>query len=452
MIIKLYNFTKRINSTLQPNNDGLSVSVNLKNDTSIYTPIFLLSVDNIETYNYLKWNDRYYYIDDIIKSNIAGVWEINCTIDVLATYKNDILNSSGFVLYSASTHDPYIKDNRLTVDEIATVSANHVNMVDFAPNAGTYVVTYVSSQSILAPVGIAFLNSTQIRALGTELLSDGFVNTLVELQKQLSDAKSCLISCTYIPISLASGITSKMILGTYSSNVDCVLPTSKVITYESNITIPWQYTDFRNLDPYTDLLLYLPAYGFTSLNAADYIDKTTINVRCVLDVITGEATYIVDSKYRFTTTFGQSIALGSNRTDLISGITQAVGGTIAAGAGLISGNALAAVGGAGAIFNSMIVNNKHSIGTNGSMGGISSILANISADEGGDIYAITISHNTNITPDSINNVNGRPLNQVKTISDLSGYVQTADFSVISNAPEQLKSQINNYMNGGVYIE
>ena len=118
----------------------------------------------------------------------------------------------------------------------------------------------------------------------------------------------------------------------------------------------------------------------------------------------------------------------------------------------MSGNALAAIGGAGAIFNSMIVNNKHSIGTNGSMGGISSILANISADEGGDIYAITISHNTNISPASINDVNGRPLNQVKTISDLSGYVQTADFSVISNAPEQLKAQINNYMNGGVYIE
>ena len=56
------------------------------------------------------------------------------------------------------------------------------------------------------------------------------------------------------------------------------------------------------------------------------------------------------------------------------------------------------------------------------MGGISSILANISADEGGDIYAITISHNTNISPASINDVNGRPLNQVKNISDLSGYV------------------------------
>ena len=54
--------------------------------------------------------------------------------------------------------------------------------------------------------------------------------------------------------------------------------------------------------------------------------------------------------------------------------------------------------------------------------GISSILANISADEGGDIYAITISHNTNISPASINDVNGRPLNQVKNISDLSGYV------------------------------
>ena len=279
MIIKLYNFTKRINSTSQPNSDGLSVSVNLKNDTSIYTPIFLLSVQDIETYNYLEWNGRYYYIDDIIKSNIAGVWEINSTIDVLATYKDDILNSSGFVLYSASTYDPYIKDIRLTVDEVATVSANHVNMVDFAPNAGTYVVTYVTSQTILAPVGIAFLNSQQIRTLGAELVSDGFVNTLVELDKLLTDAKSCIISCTYIPIALTSGITSKMILGTYSSNVDCVLPTSKVITYESNITIPWQYTDFRNLEPYTDLLLYLPAYGFTSLNTADYIDKTTINVR-----------------------------------------------------------------------------------------------------------------------------------------------------------------------------
>ena len=96
MIIKLYNFTKRINSTLQPNSDGLSVSVNLKNDTSIYTPIFLLSIQDIETYNYLKWNDRYYYIDDIV-SIANNLWEISLDCDVLYTYKDKIIENDAFI-------------------------------------------------------------------------------------------------------------------------------------------------------------------------------------------------------------------------------------------------------------------------------------------------------------------------------------------------------------------
>ena len=89
--------SKRRNSTLRPSLSDTR-NVKIKDDTSIDRPVFILTGNDFN-YNYAKWNDHYYFIDDI-KSIHNNLIEVSCILDVLATYKDYILNSTQYVSYS----------------------------------------------------------------------------------------------------------------------------------------------------------------------------------------------------------------------------------------------------------------------------------------------------------------------------------------------------------------
>ncbi len=66
MEIKLYNFTKRRNSTKRPS-EGIAINVNLKEGCSHYNPSFILNT-NPTNFSYLSWGTWYYYITDIVNT------------------------------------------------------------------------------------------------------------------------------------------------------------------------------------------------------------------------------------------------------------------------------------------------------------------------------------------------------------------------------------------------
>lgn len=90
---------KRPNSTKQDIEDAKIVeNVCLKEGVDVKAPTFKVNFDT-SAYNYVIWGDRYYYIDNTIYVN-NGLWEINCSLDILATYKNLIRHgTTGKLLY-----------------------------------------------------------------------------------------------------------------------------------------------------------------------------------------------------------------------------------------------------------------------------------------------------------------------------------------------------------------
>jgi hypothetical protein len=77
--------------------DYLTFDITLRNDFDINNPILLLSnplTDSVEDYNYCFLTDlnRYYFVDNIGLVN-KSIIKLNCTCDVLETYKADILAS-----------------------------------------------------------------------------------------------------------------------------------------------------------------------------------------------------------------------------------------------------------------------------------------------------------------------------------------------------------------------
>lgn len=86
---------------------GTLSNVVLKDDTNLMSPTFILKTSE-KVYNsnyvYCSFTGRYYYIESIDALK-GGRVAINCTIDVLYTYKNEILNSSAWIERSDDTTD-----------------------------------------------------------------------------------------------------------------------------------------------------------------------------------------------------------------------------------------------------------------------------------------------------------------------------------------------------------
>ena len=65
MVIELFKgFSKKINSTKRPSN-GISKNVKLKDNCSKENPIFILNDIDFD-YNYAKWDNHYYFINDMV--------------------------------------------------------------------------------------------------------------------------------------------------------------------------------------------------------------------------------------------------------------------------------------------------------------------------------------------------------------------------------------------------
>lgn len=81
---------------------GTLSGVILKAETNLMRPTFILKTSPLvynSNYLYNSFTKRYYYIKTITAMS-GGRIAIDCDIDVLFTYKNEILNSSGWVVRS----------------------------------------------------------------------------------------------------------------------------------------------------------------------------------------------------------------------------------------------------------------------------------------------------------------------------------------------------------------
>lgn len=71
----------------------LTLSGNLKEETSILNPVVLIEIEDPAEYNYayIPEFNRYYFINDIVSVR-NGIWRISMTVDVLMSFKSSILN------------------------------------------------------------------------------------------------------------------------------------------------------------------------------------------------------------------------------------------------------------------------------------------------------------------------------------------------------------------------
>lgn len=143
MIVQIGFFNDDIRKISKSFSIQKEMECNLKEDTSITNPVLRVSAVNIDTiskcnYCYIPQFKRYYFINSIDLA-IGAIVEIECSVDVLNTYKNEILNSDCVIARNENLYNAYLDD-----EKFKTYNYNRIQTKTF-PNGFTSNPTIVMS-------------------------------------------------------------------------------------------------------------------------------------------------------------------------------------------------------------------------------------------------------------------------------------------------------------------
>lgn len=462
-----YNFSKRQNSTKVPTGIvGTSFNITLKQPTSLNSPVFLLNTDTFG-FNYCQFNGAYYFVTDVVSVR-NDIWEVHCTKDVLATYRAEILASNAFILYDTDPNTE-LPDTRLAMNSTVSINYSDTDMEEIQGN-GVYLLCCVGEDStdtwVLSGSPNAVTNAIKTEVysniLGNEPTAQATVMAQIAdtvtwakqfLTQILASGKApdCIRACYWIPWEISGDSpTEDIYLGDYNTHVEGSKIIRNVSVYSYSVQIPWQFSDWRRLSPYTRVFLYLPFIGMVEIPTASLIGYTTIQVEYSVSRRTGAISVLVFTSAeilgKYNGDSATTIAVGSSNISPVqaaTGILKIAGGTAAV---LGSGGAAAGVAGLMGItggMQNMMEAQPSCVG--GFSGG---------ADAGHmrKLRCFTVCHDTNVQPNSVSPTIGTPTFANKNIGSVSGFIQTEEFSLQAVAPDQDLQRVNTYLNGGAFIE
>lgn len=449
MTLTLYkNFSKRENSTKRPDSAGTDFEIVLKQPTSIQNPTFVIA--GVDTdYNYAYWNGRYYFINDI-SIDTTGIMTIRCSDDVLASWKDEINALSAMVLYD-TTGNSDIQDQRLGVVTSWEQRVSSANFRDdfFGGSQGSYVASVNGVEEVgtyVIPAGnLKYLLPNIETAWEDFVTGSDFADSLKSCFLQLVASGSVpdnIRDVRYIPFWLPrENAVNPLMVGRWESGTLGYRISDQNILKTCDVAIPWVYNDWRNSAPYTELYLYIPFIGTVSFPSANLINQQSLHIESSLSPTTGELAVTVSlgsgsppiATYGANT--GHSVALGSSNVamnSIMNGATSIIGG-------VATGNPIGVM--AGTL--------KALQPYNQSVGGIAS---SAGADLVQQVKCFVVSHNTSCPPSSVSSVMGTPTFAVKTLGNLSGYIQCQNASIDAPCTDSERTAINGYLNGGFFNE
>ena len=439
------NFAKRNNSTKQPTG-GTVKTVVLKQPTSVLNPTFILNGTDT-SYNYIKWGNRYYFVDDArILSNEHT--EYICSTDVLATYKDVIGTSSQYVVRSSAASNGNIVDNRYPTTAKPTGQRILLSNLQVPiSSTGTYVIGVKTGDS---NTGIKYyaLNEANFEALTSFMFSDSWFTAqdiTFELQKMLCNPMDYISSCYWYPFDLVGSVAGVLInFGYWQCN-----NARGVRIFEAGRIREWYHSqdlpthpqsargDYLNGAPYTQMYVDVFGFGRLPIDPNIFINNRSCTVNVAVDLYTGTGELTVECgnfrALRSSVMFGVPIQLSQSTQDLIKPLYNTV-----------SGAAQFAVGkylGAAASIGNAVLSTVPQIQTSGSFG--SKMAFNELPELDIIWYPIVDEDNATL---------GRPLCEIRQISTLSGYMECANVDVASVGTKSEKDAIVRFMEGGFFYE
>lgn len=493
MQITLYDrFQKRNNSTKLPSGTtSVTLTGTLKDPCTVENPVIQFqplsggSTHIGKNYAYIPEFERYYFITDW-KWN-TGLWECYMEEDVLASWKTSIGNTSAYIERSASTFNGAIRDKLypVTTNFVTTSVSLTTGYYGTAPSGGIFVLGIINNAnfSTSQPGGAVTyyaMTPDQMRSLMHYLLSTGFLNDagfpaqaavgqqlLQETAKAFINPVQYIASCLWFPLNIsdiAESGTSNIVLGYWDLDSN-VARGHKVnmFTYTDSVqgTIPIHPQSatrgkYLNYSPYTRLSIHVPPFGTIPLDTSYcelgsylwgkiYVDIITgkaqlrikiqpDNTQEVSNVIVGEAVSMMGIPIQIAQITPNYLDAMSSVVQFASGIASGIASGVAGQADL---NALMSLNSVGNALDSLMPQ----IRTEGISG---SFIQNVMPPSlTAQHFIITNEDNTEM---------GKPLCEVQTINNLSGFIKCGEATVDFGCYNSERDKIHSFMINGFFWE
>ena len=476
MIITFYKFNKRMNSTKRPSNAHARIEVNFtyKEFADLHNPRIVVSANILTAAcNYASINNTFYFINKVSTMG-NNLWEVELLIDLLATYKTQILATNALVEYSDVNYNKDLIDTRLPMDGKISMASTSADVVGYPYINGTtagcfalVVVGYIEGTSITVPphgtfTVTYFLSPAQMQQVVKALQTPDFLDYVIQYFQNPFDG---IVECYWLPFDVSqytvlSSATVK-ICG-YELNVDgntiiasvSFRAPTDLVGRTLTLEIPWMYDDYRNLSPYTTMDLFLPGVGNVNLPTNNFYGETSLSISYILDWSTGALEYEIYKGnaptqsiiMAFSANIKTNIPIAQSQSfvgKLAQSAISATAGALFMGMPNMMPAAVTSFAGASSVLISRqetkqngSFNNSFLVGNIGPLKAVLTIRSNNVSDEPGNVAAIL----------------GRPCFKHTALSNFSGYVKTNNASVSIDGYHNETIEINNLLNGGVYIE
>lgn len=298
----------------------------MKTPSSIYSPVIDIKISNnsIVDYNYAYISDlkRYYFITNTVYS--MGIWTLFMTVDLLASFREDVRFSDQYVIRSASRCDPQIIDT-MYMTKRSTDADKMFWRSDPFTSAGRYDTvngTWGSSSPFNKNINDGYYSVGVVGSTNTGVTYYMMSSTVFKtfLQKAFSltpsnmtDLESgtasalfnivqYITSCTWFPIApltsnVGTSVSSVTIGPENIPGVNCVMMNGVAIekfryTDPDGIQNHPQYdastTRYLKYSPYTEVGLYFQPFGTIPIDTTKVDD--VISVYWYVDYCQGIAT------------------------------------------------------------------------------------------------------------------------------------------------------------------
>ena len=473
--IKLFKFNKKVNSTLKPSNDVTSIELDclVKTSSSIINPVIELKENPIEyNYCYIEKFNRYYFISDIVYG--IGVWIVSLNVDVLASFRSDILSSSQYILRSASDFNGNILD---TMYGTKASSSGNYSVVSASSNVedpdysltipdyfnknfadGVFVIGVISdNNSGVTYYQLSYASFSVLLSSLMDYVPDDIDDVSDGIAKCLFNPLQYITSCMWYPSSLARGVTpvlTNIKIGGYTINVGLggfgSVLNNRVVHFRTNVSVPShpQSNDYPylNLEPFTRYNLIFEPYGNIPLDSVKLYGASSLNLDWYVDGASGEAELFIYNGTNLianvSAMMGVQVRLSQIVTDVLGGVNSVTNGVSGVISNLLSDNIIGAITSTITGITSSVSSMLPQLSTKGNEG--SFLPYSLGSPK---LYAFY-----NLQFDTSDDKYGRPLCENRTLSTLSGYCLCDKAVITSLCTGDEKEMIESYLNGGLYIE
>lgn len=491
--ITLYQFAKKLNSTAHPSGTAKGMQGQLRESCSMLAPeIGFVSFGQTESphawnYAYIPDFGRFYFVDNWTWT--SGMWFASMTVDPLASWRNEIANSTEYIVRAASAVNPDIIDTTyptLSYARLARQDFSQIFSDDVAGGTFIFGVQAKNFNTFGSTVPMA-CGSSAFQALMTKLLSDtDYLNIdpneiSGNLAKALFNPIQYFSFCYWLPLNITFPgwrETESVPVGWWSIDIGepvyILEHNSDSVKFTFNAAVPKHPAadskhSYLKASPYSTYKMYMPGFGLIDIDSSRLYNTNRLYCTLAIDLYTGNAVLELsareDYKVAFQTLTGNvavQIQIGqiTSMVNTAGGVVQAVAGGVVAGAQSFFQQA--------ADITRKVhdwINGAETVGldqnataiSNGIQSGAQQATAE-SVSKGGQGSVVEYGYNPYLLGKFWDLVGeapehrGYPVCEKRKIGSLSGYIMCSDSDFSAPATSMEISAIREHLNNGFYFE